>query len=393
MRFRTAGQLSVAICAAAVVTTSCEKEKPPPPKPTVVICEAVEREVTVKRESVGQLVARLKVNLRARVEGFLEKRNFNEGAFVKKDETLFEIQKREYQAMVQQAQGMVDVQKALLTNAQIEFDRKKLLRSKNTVSQSELDAATADRDSAKGSLEEAKAKLDKAKLDLSYTDVKSPIDGRVGLANYDVGNVVGPESGVLATVVSLDPILAEFNVAESLFLDAQEQVLDDKISMEKALGKLHVDLILSNGKKFDQPGKIVFWDNQANAAAGTILLRAEFPNPRKLLMPGQYVRVVVRSAKPLKGVVIPQVAIQSALNEKFVMVVDDKDTVVYKTVKPGYMFEESLMIEEGIEPGERVIAQGTQKVRPGVKVIVKVEPQPNAPSAASESAAPDSGKE
>jgi membrane fusion protein, multidrug efflux system len=351
----------------------CKKKEPP--KPTeVTVVEVIEDEIHEIWTLVGQTVSDPKVELLARVKGFLVKRNFKQGAFVKKDELLFQIEKDQYQAAVDQAKAEVAIKEAVLKNAIISYKRYKFLREKDSVSQADLDKATADKDSAIGDRDAAKAALQEAALNLGYTDIKSPFEGRIGLAKYNVGNMISPESGVLATVVSLDPMRVEFSINEAVFLRAQQKALELKISLEKLLADLNIKLILSNGTIYAKTGKIYFWNNAVSSDTGTILMRAEFENPEFILTPGQYVKVQIQSSIPQKGLVMPQAAIQSALGGKFVMVVDKNNIIQTKDIKLGYRFASTIVIKDGLLAGDKVVTQGIQKVNVGMKVTPVVAP-------------------
>jgi len=351
----------------------CKKAKTPKPLEVTVV-EVVKKDVYEVWTLVGQTVSDPKVELLARVSGFLEKRNFKQGAFVKKGELLFQIEKDQYQALVNQGEANLAVKEAVLKNAIIIYKRNKYLREKDSISQADLDKATADKDSAIGDRDVAKAQLQEAKLNLSYTDIKAPFDGRIGLAKYNVGNMVGPESGVLATVVSLDPMRVEFSVNESDFLRAQQKAIETKVPLEKLLSSLDIKLILSNATVYGKIGKIYFWNNTVSSTTGTILMRANFANPEFILNPGQYVQVQIQSSIPRKGLVMPQAAIQSALGGKFVMVVNKENIIKTKNIKLGYRFGSMIVVREGLEAGDRVVTQGIQRVASGDKVIPIIAP-------------------
>ena len=371
MRFYRLSIFLMAI--AALIFSGCRKKEPPKP-PEVTVVEVVEDEVHEIWTLVGQTVSDPKVELLARVSGFLEKRNFKQGAFVKKDELLFQIEKDQYKAAVDQAKANVAIKEAVLKNAIISYKRYKFLREKDSVSQADLDKATADKDSAIGDRDVAKAELREAELNLGYTDIKAPFDGRIGLAKYNVGNMVGPESGVLATVVSLDPMRVEFSVDEATFLRAQQEAVKNKLSLKKLLTDLDLRLILSNDTNYEKKGKIYFWNNTVSSTTGTIIMRANFENPEFLLNPGQYVKVQLQSSIPRKGLVMPQAAIQSALGGKFVMVADKENIIKTKNIKLGYQFDNMIVVEEGLEAGDRVVTQGIQQVTPGDKVTPIIAP-------------------
>jgi len=224
-------------------------------------------------------------------------------------------------------------------------------------------------------LKAAQAQLTEAELDLSYTDIKAPFNGRIGLEKYSVGNLVGPDSGVLATIVSLDPIKVEFNVTEGNFLIAQQEAASKKISISQLLSELEVRLILSDGSEYKYSGNIFFWDNRVNASTGTILLRAKFPNPESMLLPGQYVKIKIISNRAVESLFIPQAAVLSDLGGKYVLVVDEKNMVSSRRVELGYSFNKMIVVEKGLKAGEKVISQGLQKARPGIKVKAALDAQ------------------
>lgn len=371
MRFR---KLAIFFFALPIIIISGCWKKEPTPLPEVTVVKVIEDDIYEVWTLVGQTVSDPQVELLARVGGFLEKRDFKEGSFVKKNSILFQIEKDQYKAYVDQAKANLAVKEAVLKNAIITYNRTKLLRGKDSVSQAELDKATADKDSAVGDRNAAKAQLEEAKINLSYTDIKAPFDGRIGLAKYNVGNMVGPESGVLAKVVSLDPMRVEFSVNEADFLRAQQEAVKNKVTLEKLLSDLDISLILSNNTKYEKMGKIYFWNNTVSSSTGTVLMRANFENPEFILNPGQYVKVKIHNSTPRRGLVMPQAAIQSALGGKFVMVVDKDNTIRTKDIKLGYQFDSMVVVKEGLEAGDRVVTQGIQKVRIGMKVKPIIAP-------------------
>ena len=353
--------------------TACEDKRKEVKLPEVTVVKAKDEKFKQIWTLVGQTKSDPKVNILARVKGFLVKRNFKQGSFVKKGDLLFEIEQEQYIANVNKAKAQLAIKEALLKNALSTYKRKAYLRTKNTISQAELDQETANKDSAIGERDAAKATLQEAELQLSYTHIYAPFDGRIGLAKYNVGNVVGPNSGILATVVSLDPMKVEFNVNEADFLLAQERAIATKTPLKDLLANLDIKLILSNGTKYPHTGKIYFWNNIVSASTGTILMRAAFENHEYILNPGQYVKVQIQSSVPKQGLVIPQVAIQSALGGKFVMIVDKDNIIRTRFVKPGYKFTDKVVIKEGLKPGDMVVTQGIQKVRRRMKVIPVID--------------------
>lgn len=364
--------LAALLC--ATLFNGCSKHKRIPRKPPSVTVVKV-RSDKLKREwiLIAQTVADNTVDLKARVDGFLEKRNFKEGDFVKKGTILFQIEKDQYKINVDRAKAEVAVKKALLENATLTYKRNKTLLKSHTVSQAEYDQAKADKLAAQGNLDASKAALDDAKLNLSYTDIIAPMDGAIGLSNYSVGNLVGTNTGTLANMVSLDPMCVEFNVSEGDFLFAHKKAEESKMSFKELLALLKVRLILSDGSTYEHPGKIYFWNNKVSASTGTVLMRAHFPNPKHFLLPGQYGKVGILSSKEDKTTFIPQVAVLSDIGGKYVLIVDDKGVVAIRRLELGYTFETMVTIKKGLKPGDMVITQGLQKVRPGMKVTAIID--------------------
>lgn len=344
--------------------------------PAVIVTEVASDNLKREWEMIAQTVADPKMDIRARVSGFLEKRNFKQGSFVKKGTILLQIEKDQYKAEVDQAKAEVSVKQAVLQNAEIAFERNQKLLKSNAVSEAEFDKAKADKLSAEGNLKVSQAKLKEAQLNLQYTDIKAPFDGRIGLEKYSVGNLVGPDSGVLATLLSLDPMKVEFSVSEGNFLLAQQQAKKLKIPLNQLFSEVEVRLILSDGSEYKHPGKIFFWDNQINSATGTILMRAKFTNPEKMLLPGQYVKVRIISNHPTETFYIPQAAVLSDLGGKYVLVVDEKNIVSTQRVVLGYSFDKMIVVKKGLKKGQKIITQGLQKVRPGIKVNPSLDLNP-----------------
>jgi len=338
--------------------------------PAVVVAEIVKEAITASSDFVGKTEAIEKVELRARVEGFLEKQSFIAGRNVKAGDVLFLIEKPPYQVEVDREKAGVAKAEADLALAKVSLLRMEELKRKQTVSQSELDKAVADEKAAIAFVAAANAELEKAQLNLDYTNIVSPIDGQIDRAAYDVGNLVGPSSGVLATINKMDPIYVNFSVSEVAFMEFKKFQIEQQKSQEKVkVGKLFTPfLLLPDGSEYPHAGNINFVDNKIDPATGTILLRCNFPNPDKLLLPGQYVRVLVKLKKDKMVILVPQVAVISQQAGHSVLVVDAQGMVASRKITLGEKYGIKWVVENGLKEGEWVITEGIQKVRPGIKV-------------------------
>jgi membrane fusion protein (multidrug efflux system) len=215
----------------------------------------------------------------------------------------------------------------------------------------------------------AEADLRKTRLDLEYTEIKAPIAGRIDLSAYDVGNLVGPDSGVMATINRMDPIDVTFSIAETSYLELAEAVIDARRAGEATDGYSHIPLIkLPNGEIYQYRGAFDFIDNKVDEKTGTVLIRAQFPNPDRLLLPGQFVNVVIEREEAVDKVVVPQAAVLTDQAGNYVLLVNDDNQVEYRRIEAGQRFGADWVVEQGLEPGERIVLYGIQKVRPGLTV-------------------------
>lgn len=329
----------------------------PPPAVTVVKAAAIEVKPT--SSFTGRVESMFKVDLRARVDGFLEKRLFREGADVKEGELLFVIEKGLYKAAVDEAKAGVETAEATLKQTDIEVGRQTELVQRNVGTQAKLDEVTAKQGEARGNYLAQKAALDKAQLQLSYTDIAAPIAGRVGRANISVGNFVGSSSGTLATIVSQDPIYVSFPVT-------QREILAVRREQGAVRANAYVIYLqLADGTRYAQPGAINFLDVTVNQGTDTVLVRASFPNPNRILVDGQLVSVVVELGEGEKTLQVPAQALQADQSGAFVLVVDKDNKVQVRRIELGGSAGLNSIIRKGLEAGELVITEGVQKVRPG----------------------------
>lgn len=362
----TEGKTSAASTKATTSTTGNKSTKSTTTtksRPSVVVATVRTRDVSRRQIYVGRVQAISTVQLTARVEGFLEQRDFIEGSYVKKDQKLFLIEQASYKAAVEQSEADLEGNQAQLKNDQIEYERNKKLTETNDVTQATLDSSIATLGTGKANVKKSEAALATSKLNLSYTEVRSPIDGRVSAANIDVGNLVSPSTGTLATVVSMDPIYVVFYVAEKDLIEARKAglVKGTKVALTPYLQ-------LSDGSMYAQPGKLDYLGIQVEQTTDTIEVRAVFPNSEHILIPGQFVNVTVKTDKKKTALVVPQIALQQDQSGYYVLVVDKNDTVKKRTVKLGQQVDSDWVVTEGLTEGERVIVGGIQKVTPGLLV-------------------------
>jgi membrane fusion protein, multidrug efflux system len=346
------------------------------PPPSVTVARVVSTPLPDERERVGQVQAVEDVELRARISGFLEERRFEEGSDVEKGQVLFVIEREPYEAKVAQAQADLARTKASLQEAQLELRRGQQLRKQNVSSQADLDAAVARQAEAAAEVLAAEAALRTAQLDLDYTRIVAPISGRVGRATFSVGDLVGPESGTLATIASLDPIHVYWQVPEQVILNFRREGLERERRGEGPQ-RVTARLRFGDGTFYEHEGVWDFLDNRVDPSTGTQTARAVFPNPDGLLLPGQYGTVIVQVGAPRDTLVIPQAAVQEDQAGRFVLVVRSDDTVELRRVAMGARQDIYWEVRQGLAAGERVIYQGIQKARPGEKVApMELQPQP-----------------
>lgn len=354
----------------------------PPPPPAVVVAAIEMQDVEKSGRFIGTIKAIQSVNLIARVEGFLEQVAFEQGHMVDKGELLYQIEQAPYQAAVASAEGQVaaanselDSAQANLANKQGDFDRQAELLPKGDTSQAMYDQKKAERDEAKASVESAKAArtqaaaaLETAKINLGYTTINSPIKGRIGATNYTLGNLVNANSGTLSTVVQLDPIRAVFSIPSADFVRFQERVKQVGGDADAVKRQFVPELILPTGQPYGKQGAIAFADNQVDASTGTVAIYADFPNPDQMLLPGQFVTAMLRSAQASRLPVVPAAAVQRTRDGEQVYVVSAGNRVEQRAIKTGTLVGTGYAVESGLQQGDIVVVSGLQKVKPGMVV-------------------------
>ncbi len=332
------------------------------PPPLVTVVTVIEKDVNPPAEYVGHVEAIQSVDLRARVEGFLEKVNFKEGSDVNAGDLLYVIEPAPYQAKVDAAKASLAQAQAMLTKARQYLHRAQTVRS-GGISATDLDNAVAEELRAKAQLEQAKADLQLSQINLGYTSIKSPISGRIGRTTFTRGNLVGLDSGTLARIVQLDPIRVVYSISEN-DLDAFNIAIKDA-DRGKNYPILLPQIKLAGGQIFKTKGHVDFVDNTVDASTGTIAVRALFSNAEGTLIPGQYVTVLVARKEPKPMPVVPQAAVLEDHEGRYVLLVDDQNKVAVRRVKTGPLVGVNWAVKSGLAVNERVIVEGVQKVRPG----------------------------
>ena len=329
---------------------------------TVDVITVSRQPITPEVSFVAKIESKDKVGLRARVTGFLQEVLFNGGDIVQKGQPLFKIEKVNFEAQVRQATANLAKAEAAAANANAQYKRIQSLFETKDVSASKLDETKADRDAALATVDQMKASLDLAQKDLEYTTIVSPMDGKIGEKTFSVGELIGPDSGVLAVVVSINPIDAVFSVSENQLLTLQEQFGHGNDTV--------VHFITANDKEYPLAGKINFVDVALDETMNTLKIKAVFPNPDNRLISGQYGRVLLKGKKPVPKIVIPMKAVQRDLTAAYVYVVDGDNKIVKQEITTGLELPNfNVIVESGLTGGERVVVAGFQKIAPGLIVI------------------------
>jgi membrane fusion protein (multidrug efflux system) len=361
--------VAVFVCSAFVQASAQQalaQEANPPPAVSVI--PVASRQVTETGDFIGRVAAINKVEIVARVTGFIGQRNFTEGQFVKTGDLLFRIEQDTYKAAVDQQEANVARAKATEVNASLQLKRSQELVKNQNVPQSTVDQNQAAELSAQADILEAQALLEQAKINLGYTEIRAPIDGRIGIANFTIGNLVSPSTGVLATIVSQDPIYVTFQASEADVVEYRKRVAASKDQDPHVT----VHIRLPDGSIYAEPGLTNFLDVQVHPDTDTITARAQLPNPNGELIPGGVVGVIVERGKPRFALLVPQAAVLLDQAGHYVLVVGDDKKVEQRRVTTGPDHGKDVEIANGLKEGERVIIDGIQKVRPGQVVAANV---------------------
>ena len=361
------------LLAFSLVLAGCDEKKPAPSQtsqapPAVVVARAERQPVAQTAEFVGRVEAIDKVEIRARVTGFLDDRHFQEGQEVKAGDLLYTIERVQFEAETAVKAAKVASAQAQLVFAEFQVDRARELVKTNATPKQTLDQRVAEQGVAAAGVQGAQADLRQALVSLGYTEIKSPIDGRVGRSAPSRGDVVGPDSGVLTVVVRQDPINVTFPVSQRQLLEIRKKYPNQDASSAK------VRLRLPDGSTYAQAGRINFVDVQTDKATDTALVQAEVPNPDRILSDGQFVGVIVEGEQPVESVVIPQAAVQMDQAGAFVLAVGADNKVEQRRIKLGRGPAGQSVVESGIDAGTMVIVEGAQRARPGSPVSPRPAP-------------------
>jgi len=330
----------------------------------VTVAKVEKRKLEFSNEWVGQTRAKDSVEIRARVSGFLKEIAFKEGSDVEKDQLLFVIDPKDVAQAVREAEALLQKDKAALTLAVKDEHRFRTLLKQDAVSQEEYDSKLADMKQLQAAVDQSKATLDDRKLQLSYTEIRSPLAGRIGKAQVKAGSLVGDgENTLLATVSSIDPMYVNFAISEADYVRyaRRNKERPDEDNPE-------IELILVDGDTYGHPGEFDMAVPEIDSQTGTLTLRVSFPNPDGLLLPGQFAKIRVTVKTPKAWMVVPEEAIMSVQGVKSVYVIGAENKVEQKNVETGQHSEGLVVIKKGLEEGQAAVVQGQQKVRPGMKV-------------------------
>lgn len=394
---------SITLSFAALTLAGCERSSPVPTSskeaPTVLVTEAVTKELADFVEFTGWTEAVESVEVRSRVSGYLRPLLFKEGNEVKEGDLLFQIDPRTYDAEVARCEGALATVSAQLKKFDAELERSSRLREKGLNTQADHDQAIAAQAEAKASIQSAQASLDRAKLDLDFTKIAAPISGKTSRARVTEGNLVAADSTLLTTIVSLDPIYAYFDVDERTMLEIQKRIRERKIKSARQQD-VEVRLGLANETGFPHVGVIDLVDNRVSASTGTLQVRGKFPNPainangepkssdanelseeggkeeHRILSPGLFVRIQFQLGKPSQKLLVPEQALGQQQGQRFLFVVTPGNKVERRTVTIGRKDGALRVIESGLKQGEQVIVQGQLRVRPQMEVKTKLFTDP-----------------
>lgn len=374
--------------AIATILAACGEEKAPSAKgpSEVSVIQITPQETPVNYEYTAQTESSQLVEIRTRVSGFLDKRTYKEGNIVKSGQTLFQIDKKPFEAQLSAAHGELSAQQARLAVAQATLNRVKPLVEQNALSKKDLDDSIGNERGAQAAVEIAKANVMTAELNLGYTTIKSPIDGLASFAKVQDGSYLNANSqeALLTTVAALDPMRVNFSLSENEILKYRESIAQGSIKVP-AGDNFIVEVLLSDGSVYSEKGRITFADTSFGQGTGTMMVRAEVSNPKGALVPGQFVRARLIGATYPKGILVPQRAVLQSGQGYFVWIMDKENKAQIRQIEVGPWIGDQWLVKRGLEGGEALIVDGFMRLAPGVPV--KIAAAPATPSTAAQAPA------
>lgn len=363
------------LTAALLLAGGCKaKQKAgPPPPPLVEVAAVTHADIPIYHEWVGVLDGKVNAHIRAQVTGYLLTQNYTEGEPIKKGDLLFEIDPRPFQATLDQTKGQLAQAEARLQKTALDVKRYAPLVADKAISQEEYDDAVQANLEANAAVVAAKAQVEQAQLNLGFTKIISPIDGIASIASGQIGDLVGPNTGELTTVSTIDPIKAYFNVTEQAYINFTKLFMTERDRNER-LAKIEIDLLLANGDIYPLKGKIYASDRQISQTTGALRVAALFPNPNGVLRPGQFARVRLKFDLANDALLVPQKAVTELQGKYQVAIVDAENKAHIQPVRVGERTGKLWVIQEGLKPTDRVIVEGLQKVREGTVVTTTNAP-------------------
>lgn len=364
-----AAVMLVVVLAVPLALVACTQEPPPRPMVEVVVDQVTLQSFQPKARYVGRLQAVDDVAIQARISGYLLSRDFREGEIIQAGSVLYTIDPSEFEAAVARAKADLAAAVAQQTNALRTYNRGLELVSKGAISEAEMDNFEAQKLETDAQIGAARAEVESAEVNLGYTTIIAPITGRIGRSAASVGDLVSANSGDLTSLVSQDPIDAQFQITEATYLKRVSVHLASGLDSEE-VRRVEVGLELTDGTTYPLVGGIDYVGNRVDQTTGTMEARARIPNPNSVLVPGQYVRIVIQDTELEEALFLPQAAVQADQRGSFVLIVEE-DVVARRDVVLGERLDDKVIVTSGINAGANVIVRGLQQVRPGMPVKIR----------------------
>jgi membrane fusion protein (multidrug efflux system) len=366
----------LSLCLAAAFPACSRKPPASPPAPEVLVTTVKQQDVPIFDEFVGTLDGSVNASIQARVQGYLTSQNYKEGTAVKKGDLLFQIDPRPFEAALAQAKAALAQAEATQRQADLAAARNLELFKTRAISELERDNTVQAAAAAKAQVEAQQAAVEQAELNREFTSITSPIDGIAGLVKAQVGDLVGPSTGALTTVSTVDPIKAFFTVSDQRYV-AYSQRYADPAQRAEHEKQLEFELILADGSRFPHKGQLFAAENQVDIRTGSVRVAAIFPNPGNILRPGQFARISVRTDVKHDALLVPQRAVTELQGTYQVAIIGPDNKTHIQPVKVGRTFGQMWIIEDGLHAGDRVVVEGVQKARNGVTISPKPWTPPN----------------